>query len=203
MYKILLCGKKPPQIYANIKHLNGKGLTNSTTHAKTTIQMPCLFIKRTGCVCQKSRRKSHAETRYRKNAPRQGGAEGAKTAQPKQRCARLVQVMIGQLRGLGGAVDRCQTPSKNKKSLHSNALCQGQLFGFRGGECTELLPLARGLSRETIEPRLAACDWNPELTFRFFRALIEMDDIVLMEMLLHVPEREKIELRSDADGFLL
>lgn len=60
---------------------------------------------------------------------------------------------------------------------------------FQGGNALSL-PAAscEGLSRETIEPRLAACDWNPELTFRFFRALIEMDGIVLMEMLLHAAE---------------
>jgi hypothetical protein len=66
---------------------------------------------------------------------------------------------------------------KQKGTSQSNALVQGQLFGARKrGECTRAgfrkkkkRDGRRGTRcRETIEPRPAACDWNPELTWGFW-----------------------------------
>lgn len=54
-------------------------------------------------------------------------------------------------------------PKTTKRDCHSNALRQGQLFGGEGAR----LGGGGEQHRETIEPRLAACDWNPELTFAF------------------------------------
>lgn len=56
-------------------------------------------------------------------------------------------------------------PKTTKRDFHSNALRQGQLFGAWGSGASS--GREGGQRRETIEPRLAACDWNPELTFAF------------------------------------
>lgn len=73
---------------------------------------------------------------------------------------RLVPTLAGLL-----TVAKRRPSKNNKKSLHSNALRQGQLFGahwWRDGAGRGGQP-----RRETIEPRLAACDWNPESTIAF------------------------------------
>lgn len=72
--------------------------------------------------------------------------------------------LVASVWGLGRGVDRCQTPSKNKKSSKAMHSFKANYSALRRGMHARGQGLPR---RETIEPRLAACDWNPELTFAF------------------------------------
>lgn len=112
----------------------------------------------------------HAETRYRKkrtwtSAVWRGASEGGLRRRALCEVSLGYDRLVPTLAGLLTVAKR--RPKTTKRDSHSNALRQGQLFGawgerraFRGGH-------KGGQRRKTIEPRLAACDWNPELTFAF------------------------------------
>lgn len=128
----------------------------------------CTFIA-AGAPLPKCMSCAHTETRYRrkKTTRMRCGAGRGKGGFRRRRT--LCEVSLGYdrlvptLAGLLTVAKR--RPKTTKRDFHSNALRQGQLFGAWGSGASS--GREGGQRRETIEPRLAACDWNPELTFAF------------------------------------